>query len=78
MLHASGERTLEKYKIFPYIAWAIFIGFSIFVYSLVMELQETAESFANSSTSLGDIGDQVQSNEERIEALEAALEKPAE
>lgn len=74
MLHASGERTLEKYPIFPYIAWALFIGFSLFVYSLVLDLQATAESLAGTSASYGSINEKVLSNEERIEALEAAIE----
>lgn len=78
MLHTTGERTLEKYKIFPYIAWALFIGFSLFVYSLVMELQATAESLATSSASYESIGERVQSNEERIKALEEAIGQPAE
>ena len=74
MLYATGERTLEKYKAFPYIAWAVFIGFAIFVYTLVLELQETAESLASSSATYQDIGERVLSNEERIEALEAAIQ----
>lgn len=78
MLHSTGERTLEKYAIFPYIAWAIFIGFAIFVYSLVMELQATAESLATTSATYQDIGNRVQSNEERIKALEEAIGQPAE
>ncbi len=74
MLHAGGERTLEKYAIFPYVAWVLFIGFVIFVYSLVMDLQATAESLAGTSVSYENFNEKVLSNEERIEALEAALE----
>ena len=43
--YANGERTLEKYKIFPYIAWTLIIGFSLFVVSLTMHVKETAENF---------------------------------
>lgn len=78
MLHATGERTLEKYKIFPYVAWALFIGFALFVYSLVLELQETAESLATTSASYQNIDERVQSNEDRIKALEEAIGQPAE
>jgi hypothetical protein len=74
MLHVTGERTLEKYKVFPYVAWALFIGFSLFVYSLVLELQSTAQAIANSNAaSYQNIGERVQSNEDRIEALERAI-----
>lgn len=74
MRYTTGERTLEKYKAFPYVAWVLFIGFAIFVYTLVIELQETAESLATSSATYQDIGEKVLSNEERIEALEAAIQ----
>jgi len=78
MRHTTGERTLEKYKLFPYIAWAVFIGFSLFVYSLVLELQATAESLATTNTSYQDIDARVDSNEDRIRALEEAIGQPAE
>lgn len=74
MLHSTGERTLEKYKIFPYIAWALFIGFAIFVYTLVMQLQAATESLVTTGASFKNIDERIQSNEERIEALEAALQ----
>ncbi len=78
MLHATGERTLEKYKLFPYIAWILFIGFAMFVYTLVIDLQAAAESLTDTSVSYESINDKVLSNEERIEALESALEQPTE
>lgn len=40
--YASGERTLEKYKIFPFIAWTIVIGFALFVYHLTMGVRDAA------------------------------------
>ena len=52
MLHVTGERTLEKYKAFPYIAWTLVIGFAIFVYNLTMNLSEVAENLAISSSNL--------------------------
>jgi hypothetical protein len=30
---------LEKYRAFPYIAWALVISFALFVFALVQELQ---------------------------------------
>jgi hypothetical protein len=78
MLHTTGERTLEKYKLFPYIAWAVFIGFALFVYSLVLELQATAESLVTTSASYETFDERLQDNEERIRALEEAIGQPAE
>ncbi len=34
--------TLERYKAFPFIAWAIFLMFAAFTFHLALELQETA------------------------------------
>ncbi len=78
MLHTTGERTLEKYAVFPYIAWALCIGFAFFVYSLVMQLQEATIALTATNVSYEDIGERVQSNEERIEALEAAIQQSGE
>lgn len=77
MLHTTGERTLEKYRFFPYVAWAVFIGFALFVYSLVLELQATAESLVTTSASYETIDERLQDNEERIRALEEAIAQPA-
>lgn len=78
MLHSTGERTLEKYKIFPYVAWTLFIGFTLFVYTLVIQLQETTESLVATGASFKNIDERVQSNEDRIKALEDAIAKPTE
>lgn len=32
------EHALEKSRIFPYLAWSLVIGFIIFVYTLILEL----------------------------------------
>jgi hypothetical protein len=38
------DLSLERLRVFPYIAWGLVIGFSLFVYSLVINLNEaTAE-----------------------------------
>ena len=78
MLHATGERTLEKYAIFPYIAWILFIGFAFFVYTLVLQLQEATTALTATSVSYENIDERVQSNEDRIRALEEAIGQPNE
>lgn len=54
------NNTLESHKLFPYIAWAIVIGFAVFVYTLTLRVQNELEV----------IGDGVSRLEERIGALE--------
>jgi len=61
----SHDKTLESHKIFPYIAWVITIGFAFFVYSIAMDLKDTAEQLSaqadllqqNAQTPPGDIVD---------------------
>lgn len=36
------HNTIESHKIFPFVAWGVFILFSIFTIYLAMELQATA------------------------------------
>ena len=38
----GNDKTLESYKIFPYIAWTLTIGFGLFLYNLTLELKEVA------------------------------------
>jgi len=33
------NKTLESHKIFPYIAWMLIIGFTVFTYVLAMRVQ---------------------------------------
>jgi hypothetical protein len=33
------DRTLESFKIFPFVAWALVLGFSFFIYKITTELQ---------------------------------------
>jgi hypothetical protein len=40
------KRALEKSPLFPYLAWTLIIGFSIFVSSLILELNQTIQEFA--------------------------------
>lgn len=54
------NHTLESYRIFPFVAWALVIGFAVFTYMLTVRLQE---NLGNVDTSLNDI-------EMRLERLE--------
>ena len=40
MKKTSNKRSLEGYKIFPYIAWLLIIGFAVFAYNLTNEVGE--------------------------------------
>ncbi len=51
MMQVSGERTLEKYKAFPYLVWMLVLGFALFVYNITLELRDVAEDL-RASTSL--------------------------
>ena len=39
----GNDKALESYKIFPFVAWGLVIGFSIFVYNITMKLQAVTE-----------------------------------
>ena len=43
-MSTSNEHAIEKTRIFPYIAWSLTLGFVLFVYTLVMELQAEVDS----------------------------------
>jgi len=47
-----NDKTLEAYKIFPYIAWGLTIVFSFFVYNITMELKSVAESLERQTQAL--------------------------
>lgn len=38
-----SRRALEKSSLFPYVAWTVIVGFSIFVGSLTLELRQTIQ-----------------------------------
>lgn len=44
-----SKRSLEQYRIFPYIAWTLVGGFAFFVYTLTTELS-TATATLEAST----------------------------
>ena len=39
----GNDKTLESYKIFPFIAWGVTLGFAFFVYTIAMDLKATAQ-----------------------------------
>lgn len=41
MQHHRTKRSLESFKIFPYVAWTVTVLFAIFVYNIATELQDT-------------------------------------
>lgn len=55
------HNTLESHKFFPFIAWAVVIGFAIFTYLLTVRVNEELSGI---DTSVDDL-------EMRIERLEA-------
>jgi hypothetical protein len=67
--------TLEKYKLFPYAAWAIFIGFALFVGALAVELNSETTEIASANQRLSEI---TMDNSERLDLLEAELDRIAE
>lgn len=64
------EFSLEKYKIFPFIAWTVFIGFAIFVGGLALELYDVTSTLAEDSHRLEQVA---QDNSARLDALEAEI-----
>lgn len=52
MRQSKGKRALETYKIFPYVAWALILGFTLFVYNLVTDLQATTSQLQKQTQAL--------------------------
>ncbi len=46
------RRALEKYKIFPTLAWLLCIGFAVFVYSIVQDLKQSTKELESSTKRL--------------------------
>ena len=51
-LKHQSDRTIESLKVFPYVAWGITIAFTAFVYTIVLELKQTADQLALQSAYL--------------------------
>ena len=52
MKRTAGKRSLEAYKIFPYVAWGLVFGFAFFVYNIVTELQDTTAQLQQQTKAL--------------------------
>jgi len=48
----QSKQALERHKFFPYIAWALIIGFSLFVYTIVQDLRKTTSELQSVATRL--------------------------
>ena len=48
----AEPKKLEKYKVFPYIAWATVIGFALLVLNITMELRAAASDLRQSTSNL--------------------------
>ena len=46
------RRALEKYKIFPVLAWILCIGFTLFVYNIVQDLKQSTSELQSSTNKL--------------------------
>lgn len=38
-----ADRTLESFKIYPYVTWGLIIGFSVFVYNITQKLEAVTD-----------------------------------
>ncbi len=47
-----SKRTLEKYRIFPYIAWGLIISFAFFVYHLSVSLADNVTGYSETRLKL--------------------------
>lgn len=55
---AKGDRTLEQYRIFPFIAWGLVIFFALFIYHITTELRGITDQLAeHSATRNADLND---------------------
>jgi len=52
MKQDSGKRALEKYRIFPFIAWGLIFGFAFFVYNLTINLEAATSELGQRTTTL--------------------------
>lgn len=48
----QSKHSLERHKFFPIIAWAVVFGFSLFVYTIVQDLQRTSHELSETTTRL--------------------------
>ena len=48
----ADSKSLESYKIFPYVAWTVTFGFVFFVYNIALELQTVTENLQRQTSQL--------------------------
>ncbi|MBP9717229.1 MAG: hypothetical protein KBD44_00760 [Candidatus Pacebacteria bacterium] len=48
----QSKHSLERHRFFPYIAWAVVLGFSLFVYTIVQDLKRTSQELSETTTRL--------------------------
>lgn len=72
------NNTIESSKYFPYIAWTLVIGFSLFTYSLVMqandELTDISESVSRVESKIDLIGSRTTTQEKALQSGEIEAE----
>jgi hypothetical protein len=61
------NNTLESNKLFPYIAWALIVGFAVFTYMLTVRLQND----------LSTVDSGIEDLDQRLKALEAQQQNKA-
>ncbi len=54
IIKTMQKRKLEHYRIFPIVAWVLVIGFAYFVFTLTIQLSQTANSYQEQKTKLED------------------------
>lgn len=48
----QSKHSLERHRFFPFIAWAVVFGFSLFVYTIVQDLRSTSRELSETTTRL--------------------------
>jgi hypothetical protein len=43
MKKTGNDRTLESFKIYPYVTWGLIIGFAFFVYNITQKLEAVTD-----------------------------------
>lgn len=52
MKQDTGKRSLEGFRVFPYVAWGLTLGFAVFVYNITSELQAVTEDLQAQTNAL--------------------------
>jgi hypothetical protein len=72
------NNTIESSKFFPYVAWTLVIGFSLFTYSLVVrvndELTDISESVSRVESKIDLIGSRTTAQEKALQSGEVVAE----